>query len=218
MSNWKRSRRSTAQRVTVVLAVLIGMGLGGCATPPPAATQPKTTVILLPDSDGHVGAVRVTNGAGSQMLDKAYSSATSELQSVKAPQAHDGTAAAVESVYADLLKAQPSPPRSFVLYFQLDQTQLTDASKAQLAAVLQTARQRKPTEITVFGHADSSGSDERNLKLSADRARLVAEMLRAHDPDVGPIEIQFFGDKAPLVPSAPGTPEPRNRRAEIVIL
>ncbi len=79
-------------------------------------------------------------------------------------------------------------------------------------------RDRKPTEITVFGHADSSGSDERNLKLSADRARLVADMLRAHDPDVGPIKIQFFGDKAPLVPSPPGVPEPRNRRAEIVIL
>ena len=42
-------------------------------------------------------------------------------------------------------------------------------------------------------------------------------MLRKIDPDL-PMQLDWFGDRSPLVPTAPGVPEPRNRRAEILIL
>jgi outer membrane protein OmpA-like peptidoglycan-associated protein len=42
-------------------------------------------------------------------------------------------------------------------------------------------------------------------------------MLRKIDPEL-PVELGWFGDKSPLVPTAPGVAEPRNRRAEILIL
>jgi len=32
------------------------------------------------------------------------------------------------------------------------------------------------------------------------------------------INVEFFGDTVPLVPARPGKSEPRNRRAEILIL
>ena len=104
------------------------------------------------------------------------------------------------------------------LNFLLDRTVLTDESKSLLPVVLETMRARKPTEITVFGHADASGSEERNFKLSAERAKFVADLLRKHDPTLDKIDVQSFGDKVPLVPSDTRAAEPRNRRAEIVIL
>ncbi len=205
-----------ALTASMVMGVLI-TGLTGCASPP-APRPPTTTVTLLPDSDGHVGVIWLTAGGATQQLDRAFSSTAAAGVGTAPSAALSGSTEAVQAAYADLLRAEPSAPRSFTLYFLFDKTVLTDASRAQLAEVLRTAHERKPTEITVFGHADSAGSDARNLKLSADRAHAVAEVLRAHDPDLGTVEVRFFGDKAPLVPTAPGVPEPRNRRAEIQIL
>jgi outer membrane protein OmpA-like peptidoglycan-associated protein len=104
-----------------------------------------------------------------------------------------------------------------MLNFLFDSMELTPASRKMLPEVLQVVRQRSPTEITVFGYTDSVGTDSYNLALSAQRARAVARLLRKIDPDM-PIDVQYFGDKAPLVPTPRGVPEPRNRRAEIVIL
>jgi outer membrane protein OmpA-like peptidoglycan-associated protein len=122
----------------------------------------------------------------------------------------------VEKSYDELLRAQPSRPRNFTLNFLLDSTVLTDESKALLPEVLRVARDRAPTEVTVFGHADASGSELHNTRLSADRARMVAALLRKADPTMVDIDVQWFGDRLPLVRS--DSREARNRRVEIQIL
>lgn len=207
------------------LALTLAVTLAGCASspsPPTPAPTHTTTVTLLPDVNGAVGVVRLTAGGVTQQLDVAYSStsvAEGVAGAVSAPSPPaPGSLDAVRAAHAALLQAEPSPPRSFTLYFLLDKSALTEASKAQLPEILRVARERKPTEIAVFGHADSSGSDARNLSLSAERARAVADLLRSHDLELAPTTVQFFGDKSPLVPTAPGIAEPRNRRAEIQIL
>jgi outer membrane protein OmpA-like peptidoglycan-associated protein len=86
-----------------------------------------------------------------------------------------------------------------------------------LPEVLKVVRERSPTEVTVFGYTDSVGTPEYNLGLSAQRARAVAGLLKQIDPRL-PIDVRYFGEKYPLVPSRPGVPQPLNRRAEIVIL
>jgi outer membrane protein OmpA-like peptidoglycan-associated protein len=125
---------------------------------------------------------------------------------------------AVDKAYEALIKAQPTKPKTFILHFQLDSVVLTEASKSLVGEMLRVAKERKPTEITVYGHADASGSDERNNKLSAERARVVADLLRKSDPSLDNIQVQYFGDREPLVPTDGRSPEPRNRRAEVVIL
>lgn len=211
----------TVLLMIATVAVAMTVTLAGCASPPPVP-KPTTTLTLLPDSNGAVGVVRLTAGGVTQQLDVAYSStavtgAAAGAVSVPSPPAA-GSIDAVQASHAALLLAQPSPPRNFTLYFLLDKTVLTEASKAQLLEVLRVARERKPTEIAVFGHTDSSGTDVRNLNLSAERARMVADVLRVYDPELKPTTVQFFGDKAPLVPAAHGAAEPRNRRVEIQIL
>lgn len=199
------------------MAGALGVFLWGCAAPPPVVL-PSTTVVLLPDEDGHVGAVSVSGASGSRQLEQAFSYAT-----VGGPQAQvsDPRALEQESVQAafgQLLKAQPSRPKTFLLYFVLGKTELTAESKALLPEVLAAARARKPTEISVFGHADAIGTDSRNVRLSAERAEAVARLLRASDPSLGRIDVRWFGARSPLLQSDAHGAQPRNRRAEVMIL
>ena len=208
----------TSRRLFGATVALVCAALAGCAAAPPPASPPKTTVTLMPDADGKVGSVSVSTDAGSQTIDQAFDRSTTGAAASAPSAASPADRAAVEAAHADLLKAMPPKPKVFVLNFLLDKTVLTDESSAMLGAVVQAVRDRKPTEITVFGHADASGTPERNLKLSAERAQYVADLLKQSDPTLDSIEVQFFGDTAPLVPTAPGVREPRNRRAEVLIL
>lgn len=181
--------------------------LSGCAA---------TRVTLLPDHSGHVGAVTVSNAQGRQRIDQAFNTVSVEQSSAPGkPRAEDRHA--FENAHRALIDAQATPPRTFMLNFMFDSMELTAESKKMLPEVKQVVRERSPTEITVFGYADSSGTAAYNLALSAERARTVAKLLKQINPNM-PVDVQYFGDKAPLVPSPRGVREPRNRRAEIVIL
>lgn len=205
----------TMPRRAATLALVACAFAAGCATRPPVA---RTTVVLLPDDDGAVGAVAVTTAGGTQALDRPFTATTVQTETA-APAASIALGREqVERRFAELLKAQPSRPVSFTLHFVHDKTVLTDESKALLPALLHAVRSRKPTEIIVSGHADASGSEERNAQLAAERARFVADLLRRADPALERIELQSFGDRMPLVPSRSRGAEPRNRRAEILIL
>ena len=189
------------------------------AAPPPRRSKlARTTVVLMPDEDGNVGMVSVSNASGSQQIDKAYSYATVDGVAGKPSDMTAMGQASMTAAYDQLIQAQPPKPKSFVLNFLLDRTVLTEESKAMIPAVLEAIRERKPTEITIFGHADSTGSEKHNIRLSAERARTIANLLRKTDPTLDRIDVQYFGDKAPLVQGPDGRAEPRNRRAEIMVL
>ncbi len=209
-----RLRDGRRSRVRQWMAALAMGVMAGCASPP--LPLPSTTVILLPDEDGKVGAVTVKNAAGSQEIVQAYGAVTADAAGPAAAQHLQRDA--VEARFGDLMKAQPSKPRSFVLYFRLDRAELTDQSRTLLSEVLKTARDRAPTRIAVYGHADAIGGTERNLRLSAERAAFVAAQLRAAEPGLKDIEVEYFGDRWPLVPARDGTAQPLNRRVEVTIL
>ncbi len=199
--------RISARLFTFVLLAIAGL-LSGCVA--------GTRVTLLPDQSGHVGAVTVSDAKGQQRIDQAYNTVVVDPSSAPGkPRMNDRQA--FEKEHRALLDAQPTPPRSFVLNFLFDSMQLTQESRKTLPEVLQAVRQRSPTEVTVFGYADSSGTAAYNMALSAQRARAVARLLKQIDPSL-PMEVKYFGDKAPLVPTPPGVREPRNRRAEVFVL
>lgn len=207
MAGFRRVSAGCAAAICCAAAVL-----AGCAS----LHGGRTAVILLPDEDGHVGAVSVTSAGGTRALDSAYAQVTVSGATASPAAPADLGRASVEKSYDELLRAQPTRPRSFTLNFLLDSTTLTDESKALLPEVLRIARERAPTEIAVFGHADASGTELHNTRLSAERARSVAALLRKADPAIADIDVQWFGDRQPLVRSE--AREPRNRRVEIQIL
>ncbi len=204
-------RRARSARLRYAAGLLLAVTLVGCAAP-------RTTIVLLPDEDGNVGSVSVSGAGGSRQLEQAFSATTVTASGDGPTDSVPLQPEAVTASFSQLMLAQPTKPRVFILYFTLGKAELTAESKAKLPVVLATAQARKPTEISVFGHADSIGGDQVNSQLSAERAEMVARRLKALDPTVGRIEVRWFGSKAPAHPSNATGAQPKNRRAEVMIL
>ncbi len=111
----------------------------------------------------------------------------------------------------------PAPARTYLVFFDWDRADLTDRARQIIADAAVNSRSVRATRIEVAGHADRSGSDAYNLRLSQRRADAVAAELVRQGVARGDIGIQAFGESRPLVPTADGVREPQNRRVEIVL-
>jgi len=106
--------------------------------------------------------------------------------------------------------------RSYLVFFDWDRADLTDRARQIVAEAAKAATTVQVTRIEVAGHADRSGPDGYNLRLSLRRAQAVAaELMRLGVPR-GSITTQGFGERNPLVQTADGVREPQNRRVEII--
>ena len=197
--------------------------LTACATPRPAAVtpavpaEPRTAVVLLPDANGKVGRVIVSNRAGSCTLERA-GELTRILDAGTAPTAATTlTAAEIETAFGAALAAQPAAPRHFILYFEQGSTELTAASQSEFPAVLAAARELTSVDTSVVGHSDTTGDARANLELSLRRAMAVGALLVAAGIDPGALEITSHGEANLLVPTGDNVAEPRNRRVEVTV-
>jgi OOP family OmpA-OmpF porin len=174
-------------------------------------------IVLLPDTDGVVGVIQVENPQGSVVLDRDRESAvTADAQD--GPQS-TGTFLVedVEAVFGRALAAGPTPPVAFLLYFEQGTDRLTPDSARKLSEVLEAVRQRKLPQVEVSGHTDRSGSAAFNDQLALDRAELVAQEVLGLGVPERVVTVVSYGERAPVVPTADGVAEARNRRVEIVI-
>lgn len=177
-----------------------------------------TTVILMPDEDGSVGAVSVEAGGARQSIRQPFQyTKVSGLSEQPEPVKQMGENQ-FRSRYADLLGAQPLRPARFTLYFISGTSELTEESKALISKVLEAAKQRQPAEVSVIGHTDATGSQALNMRISAARAKAVEKLLRSSEAPPKSIYLRFHGENDPLVPTPDNVPEPKNRRVEIMIL
>ena len=110
----------------------------------------------------------------------------------------------------------PAPARSYLVFFDWDKADLT-ARAQQIIAEAAQASTRGTTRIEVAGYADRTGTATYNQALSLKRANNVAAELVRLGVAKTAIAISAFGDTRPLVPTAPNTREPQNRRVEIVL-
>ena len=107
-------------------------------------------------------------------------------------------------------------PRLYMIFFEFDREKLTPEGQRIVETAAQNAKRADLTRIVVTGHSDRAGSDSYNLGLSLRRAKMVrAELLSFGIAEDG-IEIVAKGERQPMVSTADGVREPRNRRVEIV--
>lgn len=112
----------------------------------------------------------------------------------------------------------PAPlVRSFLVFFDFDRSDITDDARKVINQAADNARKAGSTSrITLTGHADRSGPAQYNMRLSQRRADAVkAELVKLGVP-ANEIVTVAKGESDPLVPTADGVREPRNRRVEIV--
>ncbi len=113
-------------------------------------------------------------------------------------------------------KPVPQMPRSYLVFFDWDRSNLTPEALRIVRAAAANARKGKVTRIEATGHADRSGPDAYNMRLSKRRAlSVMAELVRQGIPKAQ-IAIFAKGERDPLVPTPDGVREPQNRRVEIV--
>ncbi|MBF0153012.1 MAG: OmpA family protein [Magnetococcales bacterium] len=183
--------------------------LFGCAKP--------EQIILLPDDNGSVGKAFIETRAGSVVLDKA-NEGTHLTKATENPEAPAIVAKEeIETRYAAAVAARSRKPAQFILYFHTGGTTLTPASQSKLPEILETLKKWRVPEVAVIGHTDLVGSEETNYRLALDRARSVRDMLTGIGMPASTIEVTSHGKQNPLIATADGVDEPRNRRVEVTI-
>jgi outer membrane protein OmpA-like peptidoglycan-associated protein len=181
--------------------------LGGCATS-------QDLVVLLPDKDGKVGKVLVQNPKGETVLDSAYAAARTSGGGL---QRNTASQREVKDIFGTTLTAMPPRPISFTLYFESGTDEFTEQSNQEVKRVLAEMARRQAPEITVIGHTDQVGPDQTNDALSLQRAERVKSILVSMGIPPERILTAGRGRREPLVRTADGASEPRNRRVEISV-
>lgn len=185
----------------------------GCAKPaPPKPPQYSERVILLPSRDGRASALVVKRAAGEQELTAPYQG--SELVGGNERRVTYDEAE-VNRRYGALLEVQPARPFSYTLFFSTGSTELTPQSKAALNEVRDRMKGFPAAQVTVIGHTDRVGAPEANDALSVKRAGAIRDLLVGIGIPHASIEVVGRGEREPLVTTADGRAEERNRRVEI---
>lgn len=210
---------------TLTVAVLL---LAGCAKklPPPAPAPPpaplaapapkQNVIVLLPEPDGKVGKVTITNTGGTRQLDSAYAAARVESAST-APASIVMDEARTRQLFGSVLDTLPLAQVQFQLYFQQATDQLVLESAAMLSEVVRAIRDRRSTDVSVVGHTDTTGDARLNYELGLRRARAVAELLKQSGADAAVLNVASHGEGNPLAKTEDNVAEPKNRRVEIVV-
>lgn len=177
----------------------------------------ESQVILLPDPDGSVGAVEVSTSAGTALLTEAGQMTRVGGADVAPSLPVKVSEAEIKQQFSALFAVEPSQPVKFLLYFEQNSAQLTADSAQLLPQILAAIEQRQSSAIGIYGHSDRTGSDEYNLKLSLQRAAVVRELLSARGVSLQAMDVDSHGEGNPLIPTADGVAEPRNRRVEVIV-
>jgi len=195
--------------IRALAAALALAALAGCASK-------SNLVVVLPEPDGHVGAVVVHDTKGDTVLDKAYAAegaraGNGALQPVQVdPQE-------IKEIFGGALAAQPIPPKTYTLYFISDSDQLTEASRAEFEDVFKEIARRKAAEVVVTGDTDTVGSLEYNDALSLKRAEAVRQLFIARGLPADAVIAAGRGERELLVATADEVAEAKNRRVEITV-
>jgi outer membrane protein OmpA-like peptidoglycan-associated protein len=189
------------------LAIFI-IALGGCAT---------SSLVLLPDDEGHQGAVAVLESGGAP-TDAVIAEGNSRTKlGTRNPAAKPLGPDGLKKQEAALLTGLPPPAKSFLLYFEQGTTTLTPQSADVLTALRAEIAGRSGPEVEVIGHTDTVGSEADNDQLSAKRAEEVLTWLASQGFDRSMMSAVGRGERQLMQPTMDNVDNPANRRVEVIV-
>ena len=103
------------------------------------------------------------------------------------------------------------------ILFDVDQADLKDDPKAELAELSTILNKYADTNILLAGHTDATGSDEHNLELSRRRAQSVADYLGTQNVSLDRIATEGYGKSQPVADNDTAEGRAQNRRVEVAI-
>lgn len=102
--------------------------------------------------------------------------------------------------------------------FDVASATLQPSFRTTLDQIAQSLQQYPNSLVDVYGHTDSTGSDQYNQTLSENRARTVANYLTLQGVSDARIRSRGFGETMPIGDNATDEGRRRNRRVEIKIV
>ena len=129
----------------------------------------------------------------------------------------------VEPMPAPVTEAAPAPApvpleqAMFIVFFDWDKYILSSGEDVLDAVAAEVKKRKDGARIVIVGHADTSGSEKYNMKLSQKRANTVRDGLVARGIDGSMIRIEARGESELLVKTPDNVREPANRRAQITL-
>ncbi len=192
-------------RRALSLAALL---LGGCAT---------SSLVLLPDDEGHQGAVAVleANGQPTEAVIGEGNSRTKlgDATPASKPLGDKG----LKKQEAALLTDLPPQAKSFLLYFDQGTVKLVPDSVSVLASLRAEIAGRSGPEVEVIGHTDTVGSEADNDKLSNQRADQVLNWLVEQGFDRSQMSAVGRGERDLRVATGDNVDNAVNRRVEVIV-
>jgi OOP family OmpA-OmpF porin len=182
--------------------------LGGCAT---------SSLVLLPDDEGHQGSVAVleTDGKPTGSVISQGNSRTKLGDANAAPKPLGEKGLRPEE--AALLSTLPPPAKSFTLYFDQGTVTPTAGSQSVLTALRAEIASRSGPQVEVTGHTDTVGSQDDNDRLSAQRAEEVLNWLAGQGFDRSLMSATGRGERDLKEPTVDNFSSATNRRVEVIV-
>jgi len=151
------------------------------------------------------------------LLDHAYESAEAEKQKLPPTQKIQLTNENVHHRYQEIMNKEPLPPEHFRFYFKTGKADLQLEARDMLIKCKARILERKSCDLSVIGHTDRVEKDDLNYLLSMVRAENVAKALVDIGIPQNCMDIRYYGESYPVVPTLDEVEEPLNRRVEIEI-
>ena len=104
------------------------------------------------------------------------------------------------------------------ILFDVDRATLRPGSGEVLDTIASIMDAESGLRLEVQGHTDSTGTADRNLVLSRERAGAVVAALRLYGIDAGRLEARGFGPDQPIGDNSTEDGRRQNRRVELVRL
>ena len=182
---------------------------GGCAA--------SSSLVLLPDDEGHQGAVAVleADGKPSESVIAQGNTRTKlgDPNAASRPLGEKG----LKAEEAALLTSLPPPAKSFLLYFDQGTVTLTPQSLSVLDQLRAEIASRSGPEVQVTGHTDTVGSEDDNDRLSQQRAEEVLNWLADQGIDRTLMSAVGRGERELKEPTVDNFSSAANRRVEVIV-
>ncbi len=102
--------------------------------------------------------------------------------------------------------------------FDTDSSTVRPALRSDLVKVGQNLVNYPNSNVQIFGHTDSDGEAEYNLRLSERRANAVADILQANGVSYARITTIGKGENNPVASNLTPEGKAQNRRVEIIVV
>lgn len=182
--------------------------LVGCAT---------SSLVLLPDDEGHQGSLAVleANGQPAEGLIAQGNSRTKlgDPTPASKPLGERG----LKAQEAQLLSGLPPPAKSFTLYFDQGTVTPTAESQGVLSELRAEIASRSGPQVEVTGHTDTVGNQDDNDRLSLQRAEEVLGWLASQGFDRSLMSATGRGERELKEPTVDNFGSAANRRVEVIV-